>query len=443
MLPLIRSEFRKLSTIRSPWLLLAAGPLIVVAGVTGLVQSGGERARPAVQSRALAHVGLAALFTLIFGILAVAGEYRHGTITDTFLSFPGRRPGHRRQAGRLRPGRRGRRARLVGRRHRGHRRLVGGQGRLLPALGGRHLADARRRGGRQLSRSPLIGVGVGALIRNFAAAVAAALAWIALVEGIAGQLTGPGLARWLPFYASEALGRAEPHRQPPAAARSGAAAWCCSGTPPPSPPPRCSLHSGAMSPRKPAVLRDGDGQNLREYLIATAARLIDQRGSAGLAVRDIAREAQVADGVLYNYFEDKEDLLAHALLAHVGTVMASLRPMPPAGTGTVAENLRLFIDAGLRGADPGRARVRRAAVPAQGAHPVPRDGRRGRRLRRRGGSGQTGEDGGQRRTGGDQAPRQRTRDDGGQAGLPAILAPTCAPSSGSAASTGPPTSTPP
>jgi AcrR family transcriptional regulator len=102
-----------------------------------------------------------------------------------------------------------------------------------------------------------------------------------------------------------------------------------------------------MSPRKPAVLRNGDGQNLREYLIATAARLIGQQGTAGLAVRDIAREAQVADGVLYNYFEDKEDLLAHALLAHVGAVMASAPQMPPAGTGTVRENLRLFIDSGL------------------------------------------------------------------------------------------------
>jgi AcrR family transcriptional regulator len=102
-----------------------------------------------------------------------------------------------------------------------------------------------------------------------------------------------------------------------------------------------------MSPRKAAVLRDGDGQDLREYLVSTAARLIGQRGSAGLTVRDIAREAQVADGVLYNYFEDKEDLLAHALLAHVGTVMASAPPMPPAGTGTVAENLGFFIDRGL------------------------------------------------------------------------------------------------
>jgi AcrR family transcriptional regulator len=103
-----------------------------------------------------------------------------------------------------------------------------------------------------------------------------------------------------------------------------------------------------MSPRKPAVLRDRDGENLREHLISTAARLIDQRGSAGLAVRDIAREAQVADGALYNYFEDKEDLLAQALLAHVGRVMTEAPQLiPEPGTGTVAGNLAGFIDRGL------------------------------------------------------------------------------------------------
>jgi AcrR family transcriptional regulator len=98
----------------------------------------------------------------------------------------------------------------------------------------------------------------------------------------------------------------------------------------------------------PAALRSGGGQNLRDHLIAAAARLIDQRGSADLAVRDIAREAKVADGVLYNYFEDKEDLLARALLAHVANVMASApRLLPPPGEGTVAENLRAFIDGGI------------------------------------------------------------------------------------------------
>jgi AcrR family transcriptional regulator len=101
-----------------------------------------------------------------------------------------------------------------------------------------------------------------------------------------------------------------------------------------------------MSPRKPAALRD-DGENLRAHLIATAARLLAERGSAGLAVRDIAREAKVADGVLYNYFEDKDDLLAHALLAHVGTVMAGGAPAPRAGEGTVAGNLQAFVEGGL------------------------------------------------------------------------------------------------
>src|SRR5215831_17901677 len=83
--------------------------------------------------------------------------------------------------------------------------------------------------------------------------------------------------------------------------------------------------SAAMSPRKPAALRAGDGQDLRDF----------------------AREARGSDGVLYSYFEYKEDLLAHALRAHVGTVMTSRPRMPPAGTGTVADNLGLFIDMGL------------------------------------------------------------------------------------------------
>jgi ABC-2 type transport system permease protein len=206
VLPLIRSEFRKLTSLRSPWLLLAAGPLIVVAGITGLVESGGNVHDPAVQRAALAHVGLAAILTLIFGILAIAGEYRHGTITDTFLSFPDR--------GRVIT------AKLA------VYALVGAAAGLVCA--GVAIAVtagwwAAKGSTFQLSAGDTwrtiaggvavnvafaaIGVGLGALIRNVVAAVAAALAWIALIEGIAGQLLGSGLARWLPFYASEALGR--------------------------------------------------------------------------------------------------------------------------------------------------------------------------------------------------------------------------------------------
>jgi ABC-2 type transport system permease protein len=203
---MIRSEFRKITSIRSPWLLLAAGPLIVVAGVTGLIQSGGNVHDPGVQRQALAHAGLAALLTLIFGIVAVAGEYRHGSITDTYLSCPGRR---RVITAKLA---------VYG--------LVGAAAGLVSsavALGVTAAWWAAKGGSLQLSGTDtwltlggglaacfafaIIGVGLGALIRNLVGAVAVALAWIALVEGIVGQLVGSGLARWLPFYASEALDR--------------------------------------------------------------------------------------------------------------------------------------------------------------------------------------------------------------------------------------------
>jgi AcrR family transcriptional regulator len=186
-----------------------------------------------------------------------------------------------------------------------------------------------------------------------------------------------------------------------------------------------------MSPRKPAILRDGDGQNLREYLIATAARLIDERGSAGLSVRDIAREAQVADGVLYNYFEDKEDLLAQALLAHVGTVMNSAPRLPPAGTGTVAENLRLFIDAGLATltrvvpafagliSQPNVLRRFHAMVGGDAAFAG--EAATGRGQRAGDGVAQGGETGGAA-AGPDPGRPPDGHDGDGQAGLPAILA---------------------
>jgi len=102
-----------------------------------------------------------------------------------------------------------------------------------------------------------------------------------------------------------------------------------------------------MSPRRAAALRGGE-QSLREHLIATAERLIRERGTAGLTVRLIAREAGVADGVLYNHFADKEELLACALRARVRAVESGLGDLPGAGTATVEENLRAYIVYGMR-----------------------------------------------------------------------------------------------
>ncbi|MDL4772781.1 TetR/AcrR family transcriptional regulator [Actinomadura xylanilytica] len=111
-----------------------------------------------------------------------------------------------------------------------------------------------------------------------------------------------------------------------------------------------------MSPRKAAALRDGGDLTLREHLIATAERLLGERGSAGLTVRVIAREAGVADGVLYNHFADKEELLAVALRAHVKAVERTLPALPEPGGGTVEANLRVHIEHGLA--------MHRAILPA-------------------------------------------------------------------------------
>lgn len=102
-----------------------------------------------------------------------------------------------------------------------------------------------------------------------------------------------------------------------------------------------------MSPRKAAVLRDGGDQSLRDHLVSTAERMISERGTVGLTVRAIAREAGVADGVLYNHFADKEELLSLALRAHVRTVEDTLGDLPRAGEGAVEANLRAYIDYGL------------------------------------------------------------------------------------------------
>src|SRR5262245_45708522 len=105
-----------------------------------------------------------------------------------------------------------------------------------------------------------------------------------------------------------------------------------------------------MSPRRAHVLSESGAaaRTLHDHLVATVARLIGRKGSTALTVRDIAREAKVADGVLYNHFADKEDLIAEALHAHmidVGQRMMADLPRQ-AGKGTVEDNLRAYITTG-------------------------------------------------------------------------------------------------
>jgi AcrR family transcriptional regulator len=95
-----------------------------------------------------------------------------------------------------------------------------------------------------------------------------------------------------------------------------------------------------VAPPNAIALRRSGAADLREHLTAAAARLIARNGTTGLTVRAIAREAGVADGVLYNHFADKEELLADALLAHIRAVEQTLPDPPAPGEGAIDANLR-------------------------------------------------------------------------------------------------------
>jgi ABC-2 type transport system permease protein len=205
MAKLIQLELHKLRTVRAPLVLLALSQLLIVGGVTGLVLSADSLRTVDAAPGALAHAGLASLFTLVLGIMAVAGEYRNLTVTDTFLSTP-------------------RRGNVVVAKLAAYA-IAGAAFAAVNAV----TAVVATEAWWSVKDVPLdlgqpdvwqtiagcaawniafavLGVGIGALVRNLTGAIAAALAWIALVEGIVGQLVGGELSRWLPFSTGSALG---------------------------------------------------------------------------------------------------------------------------------------------------------------------------------------------------------------------------------------------
>ncbi len=98
-----------------------------------------------------------------------------------------------------------------------------------------------------------------------------------------------------------------------------------------------------MSPRRARAVSGLDGDPataLREHLIDVADRLLSERQVSAITTRDIARTAGVSDGVLYNYFADKNDLLLTALVRRYGRIVARFEAdLPQPGTATVEENL--------------------------------------------------------------------------------------------------------
>jgi ABC-2 type transport system permease protein len=200
---IVAAEVRKLRTTRTPWILVAAAQLLVVAGISGVMVDRDDVAAAETQRAAVSHIGLVSLLALVLGILAVAGEYRHRTITDAYLGTP-------------------RRARVLLAKL-GVYTVAGavlGIAAAVTALAASWIWLSARGASLAVSSTALwetiaggvlwnaafaaIGVGVGALITHVSGAVAAALAWVALAEGIVAPLIGD-LRNWLPFALGSAL----------------------------------------------------------------------------------------------------------------------------------------------------------------------------------------------------------------------------------------------
>lgn len=207
----IASEFRKLTTTRSVYTMLAGLVAIVALGVVAVVTGAraGDLAEP-LQRQALLHVAMAIvpLFALMLGLRSFTDEFRFGSIVPTLLASPNRLP----VLG----------AKLVA-------AAAGGVALTLIAMAasiGVGVAVLIAKGvdvtwgagpmavlvGRLLGATVLwaaIGVGFGLAVRHQVAAVAGALIWMLAGEGILSGLV-PNVARFFPGSAGFAVAGINP-----------------------------------------------------------------------------------------------------------------------------------------------------------------------------------------------------------------------------------------
>jgi len=211
MTRLVHSELLKLRTTRTARVLLtlaAAGTAALIAIVLLLA---GQPGQPALGPDALRQLVLVpaqplTLAALVLGVLGMAGEFRHGTATSTFLVTPTR--------GRVVA------AKLAAAAVTGLAMSLASSAAVLavglPWLRAKGIevavADpgvAARVAGlaAAVALYAVLGTGLGALLRNQVAAVVVGLLWWS--QGVERVLTGilhqPGLERWLPMGAASAL----------------------------------------------------------------------------------------------------------------------------------------------------------------------------------------------------------------------------------------------
>jgi ABC-type transport system involved in multi-copper enzyme maturation permease subunit len=208
MIRLIRAELTKLTTTRLIYGMAAALAAFAVLTVAANILDRQGAPPLAADSFPMLVGGPVTLLSgaaLLLGILGMAGEFRHQTVTQTFLVTPDR--------GRVVA------AKLLAYPLAGIALALsilaftaalatawlaakGITPSLLDARLGRVLLGAVLAAG----LCGLVGVGVAALVRNQVAALVGVVVWVLLVEGLLMSLLhAPSMARWLPSAAAAAL----------------------------------------------------------------------------------------------------------------------------------------------------------------------------------------------------------------------------------------------
>jgi ABC-2 type transport system permease protein len=206
---LVATEWLKLRTTRLLYGTVAVAVLLSIAAVTGSVLATDRAGIPLASTRGLDRVlpitGTGALGVLVLGVLIAAGEYRHGTASDTFLTAPRR---HRVVAAKLAVGAAvGAAAGTI------TSAVCVGTAAVLFAVNGATFPLGDNDVWLTLAGTityttlfAVLGVALGTLVRNQVLAVAGALAWIGVLEHILVSLA-PSIGRWLPTAAGQAIVR--------------------------------------------------------------------------------------------------------------------------------------------------------------------------------------------------------------------------------------------
>jgi ABC-2 type transport system permease protein len=203
---LVVAELRKYTTVRTTWVLTLVGwGLVALSG--GLLvltsQVGGPFGGTAREvADVVDQIGSASVILLVVAVLAMTTEFRHGTVGRTLQLTPSRS--------------RVLVAKLVSGVVYAVVFFLGGvavSGLVLLAgmlvrdvsLGfGSEVATALWQGVVGLGLTAMLGVALGALLRNQVVAITVALVWVMVVESLVSQLL-PEVGRWLPFQALNAL----------------------------------------------------------------------------------------------------------------------------------------------------------------------------------------------------------------------------------------------